>query len=148
MARGAHGHVVHGTQRAALARRARASAGQARTCTRARRSRGRRRERAGITVSDHEMLRGRSIRTLSWLGDAFFEHEVRVRIALRGDLPLDRLDLVKAMVVRAESQAQMLAVIEPELADDEASTARRARNTSPPSSARGRRNTKSYRAAS
>lgn len=94
------------------------------------------------------VLRGRSIRTLSWLGDAMFEDDVRRRIAARGDLPIDRLDAIKAAVVRAESQAEMLAAIEPELDDDERGTVGRARNTAVPSSARGRRNTKDYRAAS
>ena len=94
------------------------------------------------------MLLGRSIRTLAWLGDAFFEDEVRVRVASRGDYPIDRLDAIKAAVVRSETQAALLAELEPELGDDEQTLVRRARNTAPPAGARGRRTTKDYRSAS
>jgi ribonuclease-3 family protein len=94
------------------------------------------------------ILLGRSIRTLAWLGDAFFEDEVRTRVALRGDYPIDRLDAIKAAVVRSETQAQLLAELEPELDDEEQTIVRRARNTAPPAGARGRRTTKDYRSAS
>lgn len=97
---------------------------------------------------DSSALLGRSIRTLAWLGDAFFEDEVRMRVALRGDYPIDRLDAIKAAVVRSESQASLLAEIEPELDETEQTFVRRARNTAPPAGARGRRATKDYRAAS
>lgn len=96
---------------------------------------------------DGTVLRGRSIRTLAWLGDAFFEDEVRTRVALRGDYPIDRLDAIKAAVVRAESQAALFAEIEPELDEAELDVAGRARNATPPAGARGRRTTKDYRTA-
>jgi ribonuclease III family protein len=100
------------------------------------------------TVTDDDAaLRGRSIRTLAWLGDAIFEDEVRTRVALRGDYPIDRLDAIKAAVVRSETQAQLFAEIEPELDEAELALARRARNTAPPAGARGRRTTKDYRTA-
>ena len=73
-------------------------------------------------------LRGRSIRTLAWLGDAEFEREVRLRLALRGDYPTDRLHAMKARIVCAEAQAELLAALEPELDDDEAGVVRRGRN--------------------
>ena len=92
-------------------------------------------------------LKARSVRTLAWLGDVEFEREVRCRLVARGDYPTDRLDAVKALVVRAESQAALLAQIEGELDDDEASVVRRARNTSPRASSRSQRSTKDYRAA-
>ena len=98
-------------------------------------------------MTDDEVLRGRSIRTLAWLGDAIFEDEVRKRVALRGDYPIDRLDAIKAAVVRAEAQAGLLDAIEPELEDDEQSVVQRARNAATPAGARGRRTTKDYRAA-
>jgi len=94
------------------------------------------------------VLATRSVRTLAWVGDALFEQRVRVRVAMRGDFPIDRLDAIKAAVVRAERQAALLEVITAELDDAEASVVRRARNTSPPSSARGRRGMQCYRAAS
>jgi ribonuclease III family protein len=93
-------------------------------------------------------LTGRSMRTQSWIGDAVFELQVRLRVAMRGDFPVDRLDAIKAEVVRAESQAALLEAVLPVLDDDEAAVVRRARNTAPPMSARGRRAMQSYRAAS
>lgn len=91
-------------------------------------------------------LRNRSARTLAWLGDAEFEREVRRRVAQRGDHPTERLDAIKARIVRAESQAELLALIEHDLTDDERAVVRRARNATPGSSAR--RRTRAYRAAS
>ncbi len=98
-------------------------------------------------MTDDGVLRGRSVRTLAWLGDAIFEDEVRMRVARRGDYPIDRLDAIKAAVVRSEAQAQLLVDIEPELDEAELALARRARNTAPPAGARGRRTTKDYRSA-
>ncbi|MEZ4448700.1 MAG: ribonuclease III domain-containing protein [Nannocystaceae bacterium] len=92
-------------------------------------------------------LRARSVRTLAWLGDADFEREVRRRVVARGDYPVDRLDAVKALVVRAESQAALLAAIEGELEEDERSLVRRARNQSPRSGGRVQRDTRAYRSA-
>jgi ribonuclease III family protein len=95
-----------------------------------------------------QALAGRSVRTQSWLGDAVFELLVRTRVAGRGDFPVDRLDAIKAEIVRAERQAELLEVVLAELDDEESALVRRARNTTPPASARGRRSTQSYRAAS
>jgi ribonuclease-3 family protein len=90
-------------------------------------------------------LSRRSIRTLAWLGDAAFEREVRWRIAARGDYPVDRLNAIKAEVVCAEAQAHMFAAIAERLDAEEASLARRARNTEVKGRMRGR--TRAYRDA-
>jgi ribonuclease III family protein len=93
-------------------------------------------------------LRGRSIRTLAWLGDVEFEREVRYRLARCGDYPTDRLDAMKTRVVRAEAQARLLAEILPGLHPAELELVRRGRNAAPPASARsGRRHAQEYRAA-
>ena len=92
-------------------------------------------------------LRTRSIRTLAWLGDAQFEREVRWRVARRGDYPTDRLDTIKAAVVRADAQAALLEQVEAALSEDEAAIVRRGRNAALPPSARGRGNTQAYRAS-
>ncbi len=93
-------------------------------------------------------LRGRSIRTLAWLGDVEFEREVRYRLARRGDFPTDRLDAMKTRVVRAEAQAELLARIEPALSEAEQDVVRRGRNAQPPRGGRGgRRCTREYRSA-
>lgn len=93
-------------------------------------------------------LRGRSIRTLAWLGDVEFEREVRHRLVERGDFPSDRLDAMKTRVVRAEAQARLLATILPALRAEELDVVRRGRNAAPPVAGRGgRRSTVDYRAA-
>jgi len=93
-------------------------------------------------------LRGRSIRTLAWLGDAEFEREVRYRLARRGDYPSDRLDAMKTRVVRAEAQAGLLQQLLASLTPEELDVVRRGRNAAAPSAARGgRRRTQDYRAA-
>lgn len=92
-------------------------------------------------------LRSRSIRTLAWLGDAEFEREVRLRLARRGDYPIDRLHAIKARVVCAEAQAALLAAIEPALTEAEAGVVRRGRNVSLKSGGRSVRNVRDYRAA-
>ena len=94
-----------------------------------------------------ESLRTRSIRTLAWLGDAEFERQVRWRVAGRGDYPTDRLDAIKAAIVRADAQAALLARIEPSLSAEELAVVRRGRNAALPISARGRKNTQAYRAS-
>jgi ribonuclease-3 family protein len=91
-------------------------------------------------------LAARSVRTLAWLGDAEFEREIRLRIARRGDYPTDRLDAIKARIVRAESQARLLESLEHDLGEEELSVVRRGRNTRPTSSGR-RVKTRAYRAA-
>jgi ribonuclease-3 family protein len=94
-----------------------------------------------------DSLRTRSIRTLAWLGDAEYERQVRWRVAARGDYPTDRLDTIKAAIVRADAQAALLARIEPSLSADELAVVRRGRNAALPISARGRKNTQAYRAS-
>jgi ribonuclease-3 family protein len=89
----------------------------------------------------------RSARTLAWLGDAEFELEVRVRLVRRGDYPTDRLHAMKARVVCAEAQAELLAQIEPALDEVEAGVVRRARNLSAKPGGRGVRSARDYRAA-
>lgn len=94
-----------------------------------------------------ELLGERSVRTLAWLGDAEFEREVRLRLARRGDYPTDRLHAMKALVVCAEAQAQLLAEIEAGLGEAEAGVVRRARNLNHKGGGRGVRNVRAYRAA-
>jgi ribonuclease-3 family protein len=94
-----------------------------------------------------ELLGERSVRTLAWLGDAEFEREVRMRLARRGDYPTDRLHAMKALVVCAEAQAQLLAAIESGLDEAEAGVVRRARNLSHKGGGRGVRSVRDYRAA-
>jgi ribonuclease-3 family protein len=97
----------------------------------------------------HPQLRGRSVRTLAWLGDAEFERVVRLRLSLRGDYPTDRLDKLRAQIVNAEAQAALLGeLIEAgSLREDELALVGRARNTAVRGGSRSRRNVRDYRAA-
>lgn len=92
-------------------------------------------------------LRQRSIRTLAWLGDAEFEREVRWRLTVRGDFPTDRLDKLRARIVNAEAQAELLAELLAAgvLREAELAVVGRARNAA----VRGaiRRSVRDYRAA-
>lgn len=92
-------------------------------------------------------LSGRSARTLAWLGDALFEREVRFRLARRGDYSVDRLDAMKAEVVRAETQAELLETIEPHLTEDEADVVARGRNAPVSAGGRAKRDVRTYRRA-
>jgi ribonuclease-3 family protein len=103
------------------------------------------RKLGGLDMS--ELLGERSVRTLAWLGDAEFEREVRMRLARRGDYPTDRLHAMKALVVCAEAQAELLAAIEAGLDEVEAGVVRRARNLSHKAGGRGVRSVRDYRAA-
>ena len=89
----------------------------------------------------------RSIRTAAWLGDAYFELELRRRIAARGDWPVARLDRVRAALSRAEAQAKLLDTIVDALDEVELDVVARGRNASVRSGGRVKRDVKSYRAA-
>lgn len=93
-----------------------------------------------------EVLLGRSVRTLAWLGDAAFERDVRWRVCRRGDHPVDRLDSIKADVVQAGAQAALLEAIDPELTDDERAVVQRGRNAKT-TSLRGKKDTQTYRSS-
>ena len=89
----------------------------------------------------------RSIRSLAWMGDAQFELDLRIRIAARGDWPVERLDRIRSKISCAESQAALLSEIEDDLDDSEAGVVRRGKNASVRSSGRVQRDVKAYRAA-
>ncbi len=99
-----------------------------------------------MTTSKIDLIH-RSIRTLAWLGDTEFETEVRRRVALRGDYSTERLHAIKASLVCAEAQAQMLADIESSLDAHELAVVSRGRNVNHKASGRSQRNARAYRAA-
>ena len=99
-------------------------------------------------MTDDLALRGRSIRTLAWLGDVEFEREVRLRLSRRGDYPTDRLDKLRAQLVKAEAQAALLAELINAglLSEAELAVVGRARNTAVNRTG-ARRGIREYRAA-
>ena len=98
-------------------------------------------------TSSYFALRERSIRTLAWLGDAAFEQDVRVRLAMSGDWPADELDRMRSKISNAGFQAELFLAIEAELSDEEATLARRGKNAAVRSGGRVQRDVKSYRLA-
>jgi len=89
------------------------------------------------------------MRTLAWLGDAEWERVIRSRLAELGDYPVDRLERMRARLARAETQAELLAEILPQLEPDELDVVRRARNTKfGRAGMRSDLTTRTYRAAS
>lgn len=98
---------------------------------------------------DDLRLRGHSLRTLAWLGDAEFEREVRLRLARRGDYPTDKLDKLRARIVNAEAQAALLAELlaAERLDEHEQSLVRRGRNTALRAAGRRSGTVRDYRAA-
>lgn len=92
-------------------------------------------------------LRDRSIRTLAWLGDCEFEREVRLRLVRRGDYSTDRLDKLRARIVNAAAQSELLAELLERLDEQERAVVRRARNAAPRGVGRGSAGVREYRAA-
>lgn len=84
---------------------------------------------------------------MAWLGDAAFELDVRQRLCSRGDYPTDRLDAMKADIVCARCQAELLTHLEPHLDEDEAAIVRRGRNTSIGRKSGGRTDVRTHRSA-
>ena len=99
--------------------------------------------------ADDTALRGRSIRTLAWIGDAEFEREVRLRLARRGDYSTDKLDKLRAKIVNAGAQALLLEqLLAAEVLDErEQSVVRRGRNTALRGAGHRRGTVREYRAA-
>lgn len=70
-----------------------------------------------------------------------------MRLAQRGDYSTDRLNSIKAKIVCAETQAELLHEILAELSEEEASVVRRARNQTMKSNGRKNFDVKTYRQA-
>lgn len=98
-------------------------------------------------MTGDQALRDRSIRTLAWLGDGEFEREVRLRLVRRGDFSTDRLDKLRARIVNAGAQAELLAGLLDALDEREQGVVRRARNAAPRGTGRGSAGVREYRAA-
>ncbi|NVB37207.1 ribonuclease III [Pseudenhygromyxa sp. WMMC2535] len=102
-----------------------------------------------MSDAQDEPLRQRSLRTLAWIGDAEFEREVRLRLARRGDYPTDKLDKLRAGIVNAVAQAELLAgLLAAEVLDErEQAVVRRGRNTAVRAAGTRSGSVREYRAA-
>ncbi|MBQ7557662.1 MAG: ribonuclease III [Lachnospiraceae bacterium] len=66
--------------------------------------------------------------TLAYIGDAFIELCVRSYVVMSGRAPASKLHRETVSFVNAESQAELLRAMEPELTDEEKDICRRGRN--------------------
>ncbi|MBQ8527858.1 MAG: ribonuclease III [Lachnospiraceae bacterium] len=66
--------------------------------------------------------------TLAFLGDCVFDLIIRTVVVERGNRAANGLHKTKSAIVKAQSQAQMIEAILPELTDEEQSVYRRGRN--------------------
>lgn len=82
-------------------------------------------------------LRQYSAVVLAYIGDAVFELMVRTHVIAGGNRKIKAIHQDTVDVVKAESQARLVRLIEPELTEEELEVLRRGRNTktSPPKNA-------------
>ncbi len=99
--------------------------------------------------TEDRALRQRSVRTLAWIGDAEFEREVRLRLSRRGDFKTDKLDKMRAKIVNAGAQAELLAgLLDAETLDErELNVVGRGRNTALRKAGHRRGTVREYRAS-
>ncbi len=65
---------------------------------------------------------------LAYLGDAVYELMIRTRVVSGGNAPVKSLHKTSSGLVKAETQARLIAAIEPELTETERAVYKRGRN--------------------
>ncbi len=73
---------------------------------------------------------------LAYIGDAVYEVMIRTRVVNQGNMQVSKMHHRDASLVRAESQARMIALLEPDLTEEEAAVYRRGRNAKSASNAK------------
>ena len=73
---------------------------------------------------------------LAYIGDDIFDLIIRTRILAGGNRPVNEMNQQAARIVRASTQAQMYAAVEPMLTEEEKDIVRRGRNAHPASTAK------------
>lgn len=84
-------------------------------------------------LKKHFQLENRDIKTyspltLAYIGDGVYEIVIRTILVSRGNCPPNKLHKRASALVKAESQSDMMAVIESFLTEEEASVYKRGRN--------------------
>ena len=74
--------------------------------------------------------------TLAYVGDAVYELIVRTILVRRDNCPVNLLNKKASSLVKAAAQSAAMAVLEPQLTEEEASVYRRGRNAHPSTKAK------------
>ena len=65
---------------------------------------------------------------LAYLGDSVYELMIRTRVTNRGSMQVNKMHKKSASLVKAQTQAQILKLLEPELTPEEEAVYKRGRN--------------------
>lgn len=91
------------------------------------------REQFGVGDVD---IRSYSPLTLAYIGDGVFDLIIRSVVVGRGNTSANRLHQRTSRIVKAQTQAQIIAYLEPKLTQEEADIYRRGRNAKSPTMAK------------
>lgn len=65
---------------------------------------------------------------LAYMGDGVYELMIRAKVVSRGNMQVNKLHKKSASLVKAQTQARMIRLLEPELTDEERAVFKRGRN--------------------
>lgn len=82
-------------------------------------------EKMGVKRTDPAMY---SPLVLAYLGDGVYELMIRARVVSQGNMPVNKMNRKSTSLVKAQAQANMIRLLEPELTDEERAVFKRGRN--------------------
>jgi len=82
-------------------------------------------EEMGIANTDPAMY---SPLVLAYLGDGVYELVIRARVVSQGNMQVNKMHKKSTSLVKAQAQAKMIRLLEPELTDEERAVFKRGRN--------------------
>ena len=82
-------------------------------------------EKMGIAKTDPAMY---SPLVLAYIGDGAYELMIRAKVVSRGNMQVNKLHKKSTSLVKAQAQARMVRLLEPELTDEERAVFKRGRN--------------------
>ena len=83
------------------------------------------REKLGIGRMDPAMY---SPLALAYIGDGVYEIMIRAKVLSRGNMQVNKMHKKSTSLVKAQTQAHMIRLLEPELTDEELAVFKRGRN--------------------
>ena len=83
------------------------------------------REKLGIGWMDPAMY---SPLALAYIGDGVYEIMIRAKVLSRGNMQVNKMHKKSTSLVKAQTQAHMIRLLEPELTDEELAVFKRGRN--------------------
>lgn len=100
-------------------------------------------EKMGIGKADPAMY---SPLALAYLGDGVYEVMIRARVLSQGNMQVNKMHKKSTSLVKAQTQARLIRLLEPELTDEERAVFKRGRNAKSATAAKNATIT-DYRAA-